>query len=274
MNTRTPRPPLPRLHARRDGPRPEHDDAQLRAHPGARPRAAAGDEVVGPGSTTTRTWRPGCELAHDRDLTSSRRGRRRRPRSTSPTSSASSASARARGVPARLERRRAPRRRAPVAELAHAAGALAWVDAVHYAPHGPIDVAALGVDVLVCSPYKFFGPHLGLAFGRRELLERWRPYKVRPAPTSRSDAASRPARCARAARGIRAAVEYVETSAGTRSACTSAPRRALPRGSPTSGRRCTACRRWTAASRRSRSRTTRSSADAVAHAWPSGVAVW
>jgi cysteine desulfurase family protein (TIGR01976 family) len=70
---------------------------------------------------------------------------------------------------------------AAVAELAHEAGALAWVDAVHYAPHGPIDVAAAGADVLICSPYKFCGPHLGLAFGRAELLERWRPYKVRPA---------------------------------------------------------------------------------------------
>jgi cysteine desulfurase family protein (TIGR01976 family) len=71
---------------------------------------------------------------------------------------------------------------ARIAELAHAAGALAWVDAVHYAPHGPIDVAAAGADVLICSPYKFCGPHLGLAFGRAELLARWRPYKVRPAP--------------------------------------------------------------------------------------------
>jgi len=70
---------------------------------------------------------------------------------------------------------------ARVAALAHEAGALAWVDAVHYAPHGPIDVAAAGIDVLLCSPYKFFGPHLGLAFARAELLERWRPYKVRPA---------------------------------------------------------------------------------------------
>jgi cysteine desulfurase family protein (TIGR01976 family) len=68
-----------------------------------------------------------------------------------------------------------------IAELAHAAGAIAWADAVHYAPHGPIDVAALGVDVLLCSPYKFFGPHLGIAFGREELLRSWRPYKVRPA---------------------------------------------------------------------------------------------
>ena len=70
---------------------------------------------------------------------------------------------------------------AAVAELAHEAGALAWVDAVHYAPHGPIDVATANADVLICSPYKFCGPHLGLAFGRAELLERWRPYKVRPA---------------------------------------------------------------------------------------------
>jgi cysteine desulfurase family protein (TIGR01976 family) len=69
-----------------------------------------------------------------------------------------------------------------IVELAHDAGALAWADAVHYAPHGPIDVAALGVDVLICSPYKFFGPHLGIAFARRELLASWRPYKVRPAP--------------------------------------------------------------------------------------------
>jgi cysteine desulfurase family protein (TIGR01976 family) len=68
-----------------------------------------------------------------------------------------------------------------IADLAHEAGALAWADAVHYGPHGPIDVAAWGVDVLICSPYKFFGPHLGLAFGRRDLLESWRPYKVRPA---------------------------------------------------------------------------------------------
>jgi cysteine desulfurase family protein (TIGR01976 family) len=67
-------------------------------------------------------------------------------------------------------------------ELAHDAVALAWVDAVHYAPHGPIDVAAWGCDVLICSPYKFFGPHLGLACGRAELLDSWRPYKVRPSP--------------------------------------------------------------------------------------------
>jgi cysteine desulfurase family protein (TIGR01976 family) len=68
-----------------------------------------------------------------------------------------------------------------IVELAHGAGALAWADAVHYGPHGPIDVADWGVDVLICSPYKYFGPHLGLAYGRADLLESWRPYKVRPA---------------------------------------------------------------------------------------------
>jgi cysteine desulfurase family protein (TIGR01976 family) len=70
---------------------------------------------------------------------------------------------------------------ARIVELAHAAGALAWADAVHYGPHGPIDVGGWDVDVLLCSPYKFFGPHMGMAFGKRELLESWRPYKVRPA---------------------------------------------------------------------------------------------
>ena len=69
---------------------------------------------------------------------------------------------------------------ARIVELAHGAGALAWADAVHYGPHGPIDVSGWDVDVLLCSPYKFFGPHLGLAFGKRELLESLQPYKVRP----------------------------------------------------------------------------------------------
>ncbi|MGE5286168.1 MAG: cysteine desulfurase-like protein [Micromonosporaceae bacterium] len=71
-----------------------------------------------------------------------------------------------------------------VCKLAHDAGALAWVDAVHYAAHEPIDVRAIDADVLICSPYKFCGPHLGLAYGRAGVIERWRPYKARPAPTS------------------------------------------------------------------------------------------
>jgi cysteine desulfurase family protein (TIGR01976 family) len=69
---------------------------------------------------------------------------------------------------------------ARVASMVHAAGALVWVDAVQYAPHLPIDVRALDADVLLCSSYKFCGPHLGIAYGRKELLESWRPYKARP----------------------------------------------------------------------------------------------
>jgi len=55
-----------------------------------------------------------------------------------------------------------------VVRLAHAAGALAYIDAVHYAPHGPIDVRALDCDFLVCSSYKFFGPHMGVLYGKRD----------------------------------------------------------------------------------------------------------
>jgi len=70
---------------------------------------------------------------------------------------------------------------ARVSELAHSVGALCWVDAVQYAAHQPVDVQTLGCDVFICSAYKFCGPHLGLAYGRHELLESWRPYKARPA---------------------------------------------------------------------------------------------
>ncbi|MBV9192593.1 MAG: cysteine desulfurase-like protein [Solirubrobacterales bacterium] len=73
---------------------------------------------------------------------------------------------------------------ARVCRKAHDVGALAWVDAVHYAAHQAIDVRAVGADVLICSPYKFCGPHLGVAYGRAEVIERWRPYKARPAPST------------------------------------------------------------------------------------------
>ena len=63
---------------------------------------------------------------------------------------------------------------------AHEAGALVWIDAVQYAPHGPIDVQALDADFLVCSSYKFFGPHLGILYGKAEHLGRFPAYKVRP----------------------------------------------------------------------------------------------
>jgi cysteine desulfurase family protein (TIGR01976 family) len=71
-------------------------------------------------------------------------------------------------------------RRAAV--LAHAVGALAFVDAVHYAPHVLVDVKELGCDFLACSPYKFYGPHLGVLWGRRELLEAVDVPKLEPAP--------------------------------------------------------------------------------------------
>jgi cysteine desulfurase family protein (TIGR01976 family) len=68
-----------------------------------------------------------------------------------------------------------------VVGMAHAAGALCFIDAVQYAPHGPIDVRALGCDFLACSAYKFFGPHAGVLYGKYELLDSLRAYKVRPA---------------------------------------------------------------------------------------------
>jgi cysteine desulfurase family protein (TIGR01976 family) len=72
--------------------------------------------------------------------------------------------------------------------LARDAGAISWIDAVHYAAHEPIDVKEIGCDVLLCSPYKFCGPHLGVGYVREELAEAWRPYKARPSastPTGR-----------------------------------------------------------------------------------------
>jgi cysteine desulfurase family protein (TIGR01976 family) len=68
---------------------------------------------------------------------------------------------------------------AKIVRLAHERGAMAYIDAVHYAPHGPIDVRALDCDFLVCSTYKFFGPHMGVLYGRREHLTQLQPYKVR-----------------------------------------------------------------------------------------------
>ena len=66
-----------------------------------------------------------------------------------------------------------------IVRLAHQKGALAYIDAVHYAPHGPIDVRALDCDFLVCSSYKFFGPHMGILYGKREHWQRLQPYKLR-----------------------------------------------------------------------------------------------
>ncbi|MGA6984605.1 MAG: cysteine desulfurase-like protein [Terriglobales bacterium] len=67
-----------------------------------------------------------------------------------------------------------------VVRLARQAGALSYIDAVHYAPHGPIDARALDCDFLACSTYKFFGPHMGVLYGKREHLKTLHPYKLRP----------------------------------------------------------------------------------------------
>jgi cysteine desulfurase family protein (TIGR01976 family) len=99
---------------------------------------------------------------------------------------------------------------AGAAEAAHEAGALLYVDAVHFAPHGPIDVAAVGVDFLACSAYKFFGPHLGMLWGRHELLERTFAYKVRPAGDAPPDRWETGTQSFEAIAGTLGALEYLE----------------------------------------------------------------
>ncbi len=98
---------------------------------------------------------------------------------------------------------------AHIAEMVHAVGARLWVDAVHYVPHGPVDVQALGCDYLVCSPYKFFGPHSGVVWGRLELLEQLRAYKVRPAGNRPPDKFETGTQAHEAQAGVLAAVEYL-----------------------------------------------------------------
>jgi cysteine desulfurase family protein (TIGR01976 family) len=96
-----------------------------------------------------------------------------------------------------------------VCRLARDAGALTYLDAVHYAPHGPIDVQAWGCDFLACSAYKFFGPHVGVLWGRRELLERLPAYKVRPAPETPPDRWMTGTQNHEGLAGLAAAVEYL-----------------------------------------------------------------
>jgi len=98
---------------------------------------------------------------------------------------------------------------AEITKLAHAAGTLIYVDAVHYAPHGPIDVKALDCDFLVSSPYKFFGPHMGALYGKKKHLERFKPYKVRPATDSIPECWETGTQVQELIAGIYAAVEYL-----------------------------------------------------------------
>jgi len=96
-----------------------------------------------------------------------------------------------------------------VIRLAHEVGALAFIDAVHYAPHGLIDVRELDCDFLACSPYKFFGPHQGVLYGKREHLDSLRPYKLRPASNVSPDRWELGTLTHECLAGVAAAVDYI-----------------------------------------------------------------
>ena len=96
-----------------------------------------------------------------------------------------------------------------IARAARDAGALSFIDAVHYAPHGPIDVQEIGCDFLACSAYKFFGPHQGILYGKREHLERLKPYKVRPAEEALPGRWETGTQNHEAMAGVTAAIDYL-----------------------------------------------------------------
>lgn len=100
------------------------------------------------------------------------------------------------------------------AEMARSAGALTFVDAVHFAPHRRVDVAEMGCDFLACSAYKFFGPHAGVLWGRRELLERFEPYKVPPASNAVPERWETGTQNHEAMAGTAAAVDWIASIAG------------------------------------------------------------
>jgi cysteine desulfurase family protein (TIGR01976 family) len=104
-----------------------------------------------------------------------------------------------------------------IGQLAHDAGALVFLDAVHYAPHGPMDVQAWGCDFLACSAYKFFGPHVGILWGRRVLLEELPAYKVRPAPATLPDRWMTGTQNHEGLAGVAAAIDYLADIGGASS---------------------------------------------------------
>jgi cysteine desulfurase family protein (TIGR01976 family) len=116
-----------------------------------------------------------------------------------------------------------------IADWAHQVGALVFLDAVHFAPHGLIDVQALGCDFLACSAYKFFGPHVGVLWGRRRLLETIDAYKVRPAPLAPPGKWMTGTQSHEAIAGALAAVEYLADLGRTLAESDSLPRRAALR---------------------------------------------
>jgi cysteine desulfurase family protein (TIGR01976 family) len=101
-----------------------------------------------------------------------------------------------------------------VAELAHAAGALVFVDAVHYAPHALVDVAALGADFLACSAYKFYGPHIGVLWGRRSLIDELDLPRLAPAPQHSPERQETGTQNHEGMVGAAAAVDFLASLAG------------------------------------------------------------
>lgn len=105
---------------------------------------------------------------------------------------------------------------AAAAAMARTAGALTFVDAVHYAPHRLVDVSALGCDFLACSPYKFYGPHIGVLYGRRELLQDLDAPKLDPAPDTAPERMETGTQNHEGIAGAAAAVEFLAGLGGRR----------------------------------------------------------
>ena len=139
---------------------------------------------------------------------------------------------------------------AAVAEKAHSAGALVAVDAVHAAPHIPLDRDAIGADIITCSAYKFFGPHVGVTAIRRDLFEKMGVYRLDPAPDHIPDKLETGTQNHEGIAGVKGAIDFISSlGEGTsqREKLTSAmktieehearPRRDLPRGTKGSPRR-------------------------------------
>jgi cysteine desulfurase family protein (TIGR01976 family) len=101
-----------------------------------------------------------------------------------------------------------------ITTLAHAVGTRVFVDAVHFAPHGPIDVQDWGCDFLACSAYKFFGPHVGILWGRRDVMAELGPYKVGPAPDTPPGCWMTGTQNHEGLAGVAAAVEYLAEIGG------------------------------------------------------------
>lgn len=98
---------------------------------------------------------------------------------------------------------------AEIVDISHAAGALTFVDAVHYTPHGPVDVRATDTDFLAASAYKWFGPHTGCLYGKGALLDSVQPYKLRPSPDTAPDRWETGTQAFESLAGVRAAVDYI-----------------------------------------------------------------